>query len=93
MQNCQTLVLASSRKRYAAEDQLLGLETEENKPMKALNVTIPVEIHSENLTKQLDFFEKNNMTPIWPDQNHFEGVMAGFFERMGETRALNKKHI
>jgi hypothetical protein len=61
--------------------------------MKALAVSIPPIISTENLPKQLDFFEKNNLMPIWPDQHHFEGVMTGFFERMAETRALNKKHI
>ena len=61
--------------------------------MKALSVTISPIVSTENLPKQLEFFEKNNLMPIWPDQNHFEGIMAGFFERIAETRALNKKHI
>jgi len=103
MQNIQSLVLTSSRKKYintdAGGDKLLSLDNEKKEILQGdRDVTQSIQRQERGLTrppllKQLDFFEKNHIEAKWPDARSLEYVMSGMFERLKIVRDLDKKHF
>jgi hypothetical protein len=101
MQNIQTLVLTSSRKKYihtdSGGDALLGLEGQRKDMME---VDAPKERafkageqHQSTLLRQLAFFEKTQIEPMWPESNSLEYTMDGLFDRLKQVRDVDKKHV
>jgi hypothetical protein len=75
MQNIQTLVLTSSRKKYihtdSGGDGLLGLEGQRKDMMEAdapkARALGGADANHHSLVRQLAFFEKSQLEPMWPD--------------------------
>lgn len=105
MQNIQSLVLTSSRKKYintdAGGDKLLSLDGEKAQLLHEAGVgtakirALEASESSErsDVLRQLKFFEKRHIEAKWPDNNSLECVMAGLFERLKIVRDLDKKHF
>jgi hypothetical protein len=55
---------------------------------------IPIDLLNQfTFIKSLQFLEETKVWRGWPSANVFEDAMAGFFERLADVRAINKKHI
>jgi len=99
MQNIQSLVLTSSRKKYintdAGGDKLLSLDGEQKVIVQdeKFALTIKKNTSSNVMLRQLEFFERKHIEAKWPDASSLEYVMAGMFERLKIVRDLNKKHL
>lgn len=105
MQNIQSLVLTSSRKKYintdAGGDKLLSLDTEkaqllhnDGAAQARIGIVESAGSHERSdVLRQLDFFEKRHIEAKWPDNSSLEYVMAGLFERLKVVRDLDKKHF
>ena len=46
-----------------------------------------------SVTKQLSFLENTKVLPFWPSCLTVQNAIAGFFERLQDVRALNKKYL
>lgn len=97
LQNVQSLVIASSRKKYAStEDQLLGLHPE-HEAAGAPDYALPASPSDLSmvcpLAKQIAFMSANTVRPLLPNQASLADATEGFMERLSEVRAINKKHI
>lgn len=91
----QSLVITSSRKKYTADDQLLGIESE-NKQEQLLPIVSDLPSYLTDrfaFLRSLQFLEETRIKSVWPTAQVFEDSMAGFFERLADVRAVNKKHI
>ena len=57
-------------------------------------VPISTELHSEfQFLKSLAFLEERKIRNVWPLSTNLDSAMNGFFERLADVRAINKKHI
>ena len=101
MQNIQQLVLTSSRKKYihtdSGGDGLLGLEGQ-RKDMMQIDAPKNIDFKSaENgsngILKQLSYFEKTQLEPLWPESLSLEWTMDGLFDRLKLVRDVDKKHV
>lgn len=55
---------------------------------------VPSELVQQfNFLKSLQFLEETRIRSVWPTATVFEEAMGGFFERLADVRAVNKKHI
>ena len=43
--------------------------------------------------KSLALLEETRIRNVWPSSMGLESAMNGFFERLADVRAVNKKHI
>lgn len=43
--------------------------------------------------KQLSFFEKNQIEPMWPDSGSLEYTIEDLFDRLKLVREVDKKHV
>ena len=105
MQNIQSLVLTSSRKKYintdAGGDKLLSLDKEKKALLEGDHHTLEKAKIDADLggnrrpttLRQLDFFEKQHIEAKWPDASSLEYMLAGMFERLKIVRDLDKKHF
>ena len=50
-------------------------------------------VDTSALLKQLRFLEETRIWNLWPTAQTFEDTMTGFFERLADVRAVNKKYI
>ena len=99
MQNIQSLVLTSSRKKYintdAGGDKLISLDNEKASILQDSGKQMEMTKVSEQsvIIKQLQFFEKKQIEQKWPEALALENVMLGLFERLKAVRDLDKKHF
>lgn len=96
LQNVQSLVIASSRKKYANNDQMMSLDPELKQDSIQTSVAnaLPVALMQQyTFLKSLQFLEETKIWRGWPTAQVFEDAMGGFFERLADVRAVNKKHI
>mmetsp|Transcript_29535 Transcript_29535/g.44960 ORF Transcript_29535/g.44960 Transcript_29535/m.44960 type:complete len:312 (+) Transcript_29535:10293-11228(+) len=102
MQNIQSLVLTSSRKKYirtdAGGDGLLSLDGERSQLVSSVHtslfgVGVKGPIAQSAMVKQLDYFLKTQIAPRWPDVLCLESTMAGMFDRLKSVRDINKKNF
>ena len=94
LQNVQTLVIASSRKKYAnQEDQLLSLHNIKATPAIEPDYTVAISGDSCALARQIAFMVSNTIRPMLPNEESLTDQTMGFMERLSEVRAINKKNI
>lgn len=101
MQNIQSLILTSSRKKYihtdAGGDGLLGLEGQRKDMLVADALKVKAfkvnDAEASQFVKQLDYFEKNQIEPMWPDSGSLEYTMEDLFDRLKLVREVDKKHV
>lgn len=95
LQNVQSLVIASSRKKYAStEDQLLGLHPEhEARDAKTTELVVRSITPDYPLAKQIQFMASTKIEPLLPNEMSLTEATNGFMERLSEVRAINKKHV
>jgi hypothetical protein len=62
--------------------------------MSTTTSAIPIDLLNQfTFIKSLQFLEETKVWRGWPSAGVFEDAMAGFFERLADVRAINKKHI
>ena len=99
MQNIQSLVLTSSRKKYintdSGGDKLMSLDNEKTTLLQDTGKQIDIYKVQEQsvIIKQLQFFEKRQIEQKWPDALALENVMSGLFDRLKVVRDIDKKHF
>ena len=91
----QSLVIASSRKKYAStEDQLLGLHPEHEARDTKVTAIVASSIAPDcPLAKQIQFMASTKIQPLLPNEMCLSEATNGFMERLSEVRAINKKHV